>query len=336
MNYDTSISSEVSLSKILDEMLIDGTDIDIVVSFLRSHERQIEDIYRHSAFVYDLYDLAAHPYQVNEFLLSHIEDLPCTDAPFAVVGMLNFLNHEDYMESIRRTLRNIIKSDGSYIQFRSRGWKGFEDDALVASGELNLVDWVSRICKDPRDAKYFLQTSVMARSALMANTFLQFSPNDQYVLLHSIAEVLVNLYYRDSGTMTIIAHATRSLLKQLLMLGEVQMFNWAVDVLRIGGEQRNKMVRDAMMQAMLDPIPRSLWSRFAKDLDSFELVVFEMNMMETQFDVLDLFMYVYLLDDELFKGMDENTELLEFFNLPFKWEQLKYISNPRKVESEEE
>ena len=75
MNYDVSISTEVSLSKVLDEMILGGTDMEIVLTFLKSHESQIADIYKHSAFVYDLYDLGAHPYRVNDFLVKYIEVL---------------------------------------------------------------------------------------------------------------------------------------------------------------------------------------------------------------------------------------------------------------------
>ena len=83
MNYDPSISTEVSLSKILDEMILDGTDLPIVVSFLEGHDSQIGEIYKHSAYVYDLYDLAAHPYRINDFLAKHIVDLPGYDKCFA-------------------------------------------------------------------------------------------------------------------------------------------------------------------------------------------------------------------------------------------------------------
>ena len=57
MNYDSTISKDVSLSRVLDEMIVDGSDFDIIVQFLKSHESSIKDIYAHSVFVYDLYDL---------------------------------------------------------------------------------------------------------------------------------------------------------------------------------------------------------------------------------------------------------------------------------------
>ena len=62
-----------------------------------------------------------------------------------------------------------------------------------------------------------------------------------------------------------------------------------------------------------------------QDLSTFEELVFEMNMMETQFDVLDLFIYIYLFDSGFFKGMKENPGLLEFFNLPFDWNELEKL-----------
>ena len=56
MNYDSSISSTVSLSRILDEMIMDGAEMDTILHFLKTHESGLEDIYKQSAFVYDLYD----------------------------------------------------------------------------------------------------------------------------------------------------------------------------------------------------------------------------------------------------------------------------------------
>ena len=58
MTYDSSISTEVSLSKILDQMILDDTPIDIIVQFLESHESCVKDIFANSVFVYDLYDVA--------------------------------------------------------------------------------------------------------------------------------------------------------------------------------------------------------------------------------------------------------------------------------------
>ena len=57
MNYDSSISDQVNLSKVLDEMLVDGTEMEVVLAFLKSHENSISEIFKGSAFVYSLYDL---------------------------------------------------------------------------------------------------------------------------------------------------------------------------------------------------------------------------------------------------------------------------------------
>ena len=122
-----------------------------------------------------------------------------------------------------------------------------------------------------------------------------------------------------------LAHATNTLLKQLLVMNETDTFNWVANVLGIT-KQTNAHVFESLWGDSFERIPAALGERFGKELNSFEEVVFEMNMMETQFDVLDLFLYIYIFDGALFKGMRNATELLEFFNLPFKWEELDKMS----------
>ena len=63
-----------------------------------------------------------------------------------------------------------------------------------------------------------------------------------------------------------------------------------------------------------------------EDGTGFEETVFDMNMVETQFDVLDLFIYIYNYGTKKFRGMLEYPDLLEFFNLPFEWKELEKLS----------
>ena len=83
MQFDGEISTEVSLSRILDEMLIDGTSREIVLKFLSQHESDIPDIFRDSAFAYDLYDYSIND-ELDPLLLKHMEHLRPIDCFFAM------------------------------------------------------------------------------------------------------------------------------------------------------------------------------------------------------------------------------------------------------------
>lgn len=320
MNYDTSISTEVSLSKVLDEMILDGTDLEIIVTFLESHESQIEDIYRHSAFVYDLYDLAAHPYRINDFLVSHIGSLPSADMCFAAESLMNFLVQEDYRGDLVSTLRNVLKGNADVIRFRSAGYKGrFLDDVAIASGDRDFVKFMDSISADKRDVRTMLQESYLARSMLMYGNFVRFDTRTQFFILTSLVDILSDKYRSKRQNHQFLVGATNNLLKQMLVANDTEAFNWVVNVMQIGGSYASA----AMYSDLYARIPKSIGDAFGKTLNTFEETVFEMNMVETQFDVLDLFMLIYLFNGKLFKGMKENVELLEFFNLPFKWEELE-------------
>lgn len=312
------------MSKVLDEMILDGTDLEVIVAFLQGHEGQIEDIYRHSAFVYDLYDLAAHPYRVNDFLMRHIEALPPSDMCFAGDSLANFLVAEDIYPEVMCELRKQLRGNADLLRFRSDGYKGrLIDDQKVASGDVDFIRLVEAISVDKRDIKTFLQESYLARSMLMATNFLNFSTRTQFVILKSVGDII-----RYGGGRIYagkhIVHALNTLLKQLLIAGETETFNWIVNVLEI--HPSNGAIIERMWSDQFERIPRLLGERFGRELNTFEEVVFEMNMMETQFDVLDLFIYIYLFDSHFFKGMKANTELLEFFNLPFHWNELEKLN----------
>lgn len=314
MNYDPSISTEVSLSKILDEMILDGTDLQIVVSFLEGHESQIGEIYKHSAYVYDLYDLAAHPYRINDFLVKHIVDLPGYDKCFAANLLMGLLIQEDYRPDIRNLLRKLISSDWDFSKFRGVGYRGLRDDILVAVGDIDISKVVETATNDERDIRYILNHSYLGRSILMASNFLRFSTKAQFMVLKELSRSL----YCNSP----LVGPTNDLLKQLLIANEVDMFNWVVNVLGVG--YTGTEVNLALYEDMENRVPTKL-AMIGKDEMSFEETVFDMNMVETQFDVLDLFIYLYNHCPNRVRGMVEFPDLLEFFNLPFKWEELERL-----------
>ena len=313
MNYDQSISTEVSLSKVLDEMILDGTDFEVVVSFLEGHESQIGEIYKHSAYVYDLYDLAAHPYRINDFLVKHIVDLRPWDKCFATNMLMGLLIQEDYRPDIRNFLKRLMSSDRDFSKFRSNRYRcGLWDDAMVATGDLDISNVVETAAEDQRDVKHILNHTCLSRSVLMAGNFLRFSTKAQFMVLKVLAASM--------GIDSPLAGPTNDLLKQLLIANEVDMFNWVFNVLNVTYPCNE--FNYALWEDMYGRCPKNLAETGPGKEMSFEETVFDMNMMETQFDVLDLFLYIYDHCPNRVKGMLEYPDLLEFFNLPFKWEGL--------------
>ena len=57
MTYDFDISSEVSLSRILDAFIIDDEKPELIVEFLQQHEDNIEDILQYSLYCNRLFQL---------------------------------------------------------------------------------------------------------------------------------------------------------------------------------------------------------------------------------------------------------------------------------------
>ena len=158
---------------------------------------------------------------------------------------------------------------------------------------------------------------------LMATNFLGFSTRAQFIILSAVADILGSSL-SNLRSKWYLANGVNTLLKQLLMIGDTDTFNWVVNVLKLD-KSGHCQILDSLWDNQFERIPSMLGERFGRDLHSFEEVVFEMNMMETQFDVLDLFIYIYLFDGHFRKGMRENTELLEFFNLPFDWNELERL-----------
>lgn len=329
MNYDNSISDKVNLSRILDEMIMDGTGLETIVQFLRSHEKSIPEIYGHSAFVYDLYDLGLHPYRYDEFLVDHIKDLPTVEFCFALNSLANFLIITGANNTILGELRNKYHGAVELVKFSRAGWNGMsKDDKFFKHDETNLIEWLNGN-RDARDISSFISSSFLAMSAFQAGTYLQLKPDAQYALLIELGLLVSESYMRRSYEQgvdkCVCGKLIINLMRQLLVLDRVDMFNW---IEKVVGNNGNGLFA-TMRQTLVNQIPTSIAERmptleFAWKADncSFEEIVFDMNMLESQFEPYDLFMYIYLFDNVLFSGMKENKELIEFFNLPFDWESL--------------
>lgn len=349
MNYDTSISDQVKLSRVLDEMIMDGSDLETIVQFLQQHEKDISDIYRHSAMAYDLYDLGRHPYRVDEFLVKHIGDLRLTDFLFALNSLATFSIATEN-KGLLHELKDRFHGRSDITKFIRSGWEGVYGEDKFYTCETNLVDWLNKMVS-ARDAAKFVSHSFLAISAFQASTFLNLNPAAQFTLLKGFEEAFsdsrkfawINRNDDPAMTCAIYGDILCGLLRQLIALNQTEIFNWVLDVLDFsGGYCASTVLQEAVKASFYKLVPESLSNKVRvsgyletrnEDRISFEELVFEMNLLETTFEPYDLFLAIYLGKDYLLKGMKENKELLEFFSLPFDWDDLKWMKDDYKIET---
>ena len=113
------------------------------------------------------------------------------------------------------------------------------------------------------------------------------------------------------------------LLKQLACMNDIDEFNWVVNVL---GFFKNPSSQALFGEIIRPNLPENIRELIYADAD-FSEVVFDMNLVETQFDVLDLFLYIYISNNNLRKQMMGAIDLVDFFNLGFDWRELELIKN---------
>ena len=345
MNYDSTISTDVSLSRVLDEMIADGSDFDLIVQFLKSHESSIKDIYAHSALVYDLYDIGRHPYRVEPFLIKHIDDLRDTDFLFAVSSLAAFSTATENKDLFQE-LRNRFRGNMVAAQLIRTGWGGIYGEYNVYTCKTSLVEWLNKM-EGPHDASRFIAHSLLSLSAFQAFTFMNLNPSIQYILLKGLLTVFSESILRGSRsrdpilTNSIYGDILAGLLRQLLALNHMEMFNWVLDVLEFNRKCycASAHLQEAVKLSFHDLIPSSIFDKVRvssfndsddEDRMSFEEIVFEMNLMGTTFEPYNLFLAIYLGNNYLLKGMKANKELLEFFSLPFDWDELKWMKDDYK------
>ena len=347
MNYDNSISDQVKLSRVLDELILDGAELETIVQFLKQHEKDIPDIYKHSAMTYDLYDLGRHPYRVDSFLVKYIDDLRETDFLFAVNSLATFSIATEN-KGLLQELKDRFHGRIDVVKFIRSGWEGVYSEDKFYTCEINLVDWLNKMVS-VQDAAKFASHSFLAISAFQASTFLNLNPAAQFTLLKGLQEA-----FSDSRDLRGLRNADPvmacsvygdilcGLLRQLLALNQTEIFNWVLDVLGFnGGYCASTVFQEAVKASFYKLIPESLADKVRvsgyletrkEDRMSFEEIVFEMNLLETTFEPYDLFLAIYLGKDYLLKGMKENKELLEFFSLPFDWDGLKWMKDDYNIE----
>lgn len=349
MNYDFTISKNVSLSRVLDEMIAGGSDFDLIVQFLKSHESSIKDIYAHSALVYDLYDLGRHPYRVDPFLVKHIDDLRKIDFLFAVNSLATFSAATEN-KAILKELKGSFHGNTDVVSFLRAGWVGVSDEDKIYACETDLTSFLNKMA-GTHDSVRFIAHSFLSLSAFQAFTFLNLNPATQFTLLKGFQEVFDEGILRVPGNRNKILNASicgdilGGLLRQLLVLNQTEIFNWVLDVLEFNGGHyfSPSYIRESVKGSIYRMIPESLSDKVmesdlqqenASDMMSFEEIVFEMNLLETMFEPYDLFLVIYLIRGRLLNGMKENKDLLEFFSLPFDWEDLNWMKDEPKADTQ--
>ena len=350
MNYDSTISTDVSLSRVLDEMIADGSDFDLIVQFLKSHESNIKDIYANSALVYDLYDIGRHPYRVDPFLVKHIDDLRATDFLFAVSSLAAFSTANENKDLFRE-LKDRFHGNLVVAQLIRTGWGGIYGEYEVYTCKTSIVEWLNKM-EGPNDASRFIAHSLLSLSAFQAFTFMNLNPSIQYILLKGLLTVFSESILRGSRSRdptlakSVYGYILCGLLRQLLVLNQIEMFNWVLDVLGFNAKHccDSILLRESVKNSFHDLIPISIFDKVRvsdfrdsdddEDKMSFEEIVFEMNLMGTTFEPYNLFLAIYLGNNYLLKGMKENKELLEFFSLPFDWEDLNWMKDEPKADTQ--
>ena len=294
---------------------------------------------------YNLYDFAAHPYRLDMFLVEHINDLRTVDFCFALNSLAMFLRATGAKDSLLAHLKDKYRGIVELVRFSRAGWDGISCEYDILRHEKSLVEWLDRN-KDTNDIKMFVSHSFLCMSAFQVSTFIQLSPSTQYMLLKTIQGCVVDVgrNYRGTGQdvsvfQLVCGEIVCALLRQLLAVNRVDMFNWVVDVLELKERYGSSTVLlSAIRETLSKMIPKSIGemvemsTRYdAKERVSYEEVVFEMNLLETRFEPSNLFLYIYLDNDYLLQGMRENKELMEFFSLPFDWDELAWLKDDFKV-----
>lgn len=348
MNYDTSISDSVNLSRVLDELIMDGSPMESIVQFLHSHESDIPDIYRNSAFAYRLYDVMAHPDGIDPFLIEHMGELRTVEFCYAANAMTESIYGNNGSEVALARLRSLYKGNVNLVEFAKTLSivPNFQDKFF--NFDADIVDWLNRT-SDQRDYSRVISHTYLGMSVFQAVSFMKLTPSSQFLLLKTIQEKIIEGDFppsriRDRGRIRLVyGELISTLLRQLLLLNQIEMFNWVLSVLELEGQYGAALIiRLAIENSISGTIPEGL--RQMVDLTyltdsekkaSFEEVVFEMNLRETSFEPYNLFLYIYIDHDYLLSGMKQNKELIEFFNLPFDWDGMKWLKDDYTVPQRE-
>lgn len=334
------ISDNVSLSRTLDEMIMDGTEFDVIVQFLESHESDIKEIFKKSVMVFDLYDIIGNPERipVNGFLEKHIQDLPSPVDRMYASAMYRlyyvWIDSEFTPVAVMKTAKSRFWKYWTELRVHRGYFVGNTDDYKFAGNPDEFIAWLDNVSSDNRDISNMVTRSNLFKSAFMYRTFNELNVTTKYALLNFVINSLKrsnlgwNIWYYNSVTKSdgyseVLLDVLVSLLKQFLYYNDIEGFNFIVDKLFVS---TNSVVRTLILHTLKCYIPKSI----SEGIDSLEFseMVFDMNLHELDLDMVDLFLYAYLKDDDVLKhDMVENQDLVEFFNLSFDWNELSLFKN---------
>ena len=334
MNFDGEISTEVSLSRILDEMLADGTDKEVVLKFLHQHESDIPDIFKDSCFAYDLYDITLND-ELDPLLLKHMEHLRPIDCFFA---MKHYAISKGGNKSVHALpeLSPVIERVRSESIFLAEDKWGQKIPWEVIDGDTTIWDYINGMT-DERDVRSFLRSNYLSRSLFVAKNFLRLSTSAQFLVItqNAVNGVAYGLSWGSPKSLVrqrVNVHMLISLIRQLLAAGDVEMFNWIANV--AGLHNHTCLFSEKFMSEVLARIPhksiRDMISppSWTMPKSSFEEVVFETNMYGGQVDGVDVFLALYFSARHI-ESMRENRDLLEFLNLPFDPSEVEHLKEAK-------
>lgn len=328
MTYDSNISTDVSLSKVLDQMICDGTSHEIIVQFLKSHESCINDIFANSSFVYDLYDITSLGYFPKQDIEKYICYLPIIPKFFVLTSYIDYAIATDLYDQ-KKKYAHMLSSDGEAKKYLSP-YCGLDSDRQFIGPDFNLIEYLDRISTmDGYELDNFLEESHLVVSAFSLKVFSNLSPVTRYLLIKKVAELLDESKnnFINSGFVKeqyVLAYCVISLAKQSLFSGDIELFKHIRDIV-FSVSKRATVFGDFICSR----IPEQLTREIRSGRKGFVETVFDMNMIDTQFDTLDLFLYICLCNSNMWNSMLDNPDLIEFFNLPFDYNEF-FIKNERK------
>ena len=333
MQFDGEISTEVSLSRILDEMLTDGTDREVVVKFLHQHEDDIPDIFRGSDFVYDLYDITLTS-ELDPFLVKHMEHLRPIDCFFAMKHYA--IAHGNKSVHALPELEAAIQNVRQESIFLAEDKWGQKIPWEVIDGDTTIWDYINGMT-DERDVRSFLRSNYLSRSLFVAKNFLRLSTSAQFLVItqNVVNGVAYGLSWGSPKSLVrqrVNVHMLISLIRQVLAAGDVEMFNWIANV--AGLHNHTCLFSEKFMSEVLSRIPHKsirdmiLPPSWTMPKPAFEEIVFETNMYGGRVDGVDVFLALYFSGKHI-ESMKKNKDLLEFLSLSFDPSEVEHLKEAK-------
>lgn len=309
MFYDLSISDGVSLSRILDEMVMGGSSRELTWQFLEGHAGDLCGVFRHSAFGYDLFDVARGV--VDDGVLRRCAgglgdvDLWYVGASRqAVVEASGGGGDLGWLGALGRGRL------GRFVSAR-RQFCGHVVDRSVGCFDEGLVEALEGLANREGEMGRFVCQSCFLRSAMGAWCYRSLSTLAGYSLLREVGKVVCG--GGGGGPLEeACGWSLFQLMKQLLLMGLVEEYGWVRRVVE-GQGSYGTWFRSGLFGSL---VPAGLW-RVMCSGGSLEDLVFEHGLQGGQADSVDLFVWVNLLGRGMWDEAVRDPGLLEMLDLPF-------------------